>query len=160
MVREGARVSHKGFTSLQKAMEMTLDRLGLGGSLTTVAIQRVWSEVVGEEVARRSRPDRLRNGRLQVIVGDTVWLQQLAMLKPQILAKLEAHLGAPVVREIFFTMGASSSPSFLLRKTYQQKSAPLSPEMELRIQEAVRPVQDEGCREVLARILRKAWQGE
>ena len=153
-------MSHKGFTSLQKAMEMTLDRLGLGSSLATVAIQRVWSEVVGEEVARRSRPDRLRNGRLQVIVGDTVWLQQLSMLKPQILARLEAHLGTPVVREIFFTVGVSSSPSFLPNKTYHRKSTPLSPEMEVRIQEAVRSVQDEECREVLARILRNAWHGE
>lgn len=160
MVREGARMSRKGFTSLQEAMEMTLERLGLGGSLATVAIQRVWPEVVGEEVARRTRPDRLRNGRLQVIVGDTVWLHQLAMLKPQILARLEAHLRAPVVREIFFTVGVSSSPSFLPQKTYQRKSTPLSPEIEVRIQEAVRPVQDEECREVLARILRKAWRGE
>ncbi|MEA3509002.1 MAG: DUF721 domain-containing protein [candidate division NC10 bacterium] len=141
-------------------MEMTLDRLGLGGSLATVAIQRAWPEVVGEEVARRSRPDRLRNGRLQVIVSDTVWLQQLAMLKPQILARLEAHLGAAVVREIFFTVGISSSASFLPKNTDQRKSTPLSPKMELRIQEAVRPVQDEECREVLARILRKAWKGE
>ncbi|MFQ5521016.1 MAG: DciA family protein [Candidatus Methylomirabilales bacterium] len=151
-------MNHPGFTSLKKAMEMTLDRLGLGGSLATVAIRRVWPQVVGEEVARRSRPDRIRNGRLQVIVGDAVWLQQLVMLKPQIMARLKAH--APAVRDIFFTVGISTSPSSPAEGTYRPKSDPLSPETEVRIQEAVQPVHDEECREVLTRILRKAWRRE
>ncbi|MFQ5882018.1 MAG: DUF721 domain-containing protein [Candidatus Methylomirabilales bacterium] len=148
-----------GFISLQKAMEATLDRLGLGAGLANVVIHRVWSEVVGEEVACRSQPGLLRNGRLQVTVGDAVWLQQLTMLKPKILTNLKTHLGSQVVREIFFTLGNPSFPPPRPEPTRRAKSNPLSPEMERRLQELLRPVQDREFREVLARILRKAWEG-
>ena len=86
-------MSRSSFTPLQKAVEMTLDRLGLGVGMVNVVVHRVWSEVVGEKVASRSQPGLLKNGRLQVTVGDAVWLQQLTMLKPAILAGLESHLG-------------------------------------------------------------------
>ncbi|MFQ5802449.1 MAG: DUF721 domain-containing protein [Candidatus Methylomirabilales bacterium] len=138
-------------------MGKTLDQLGLGVSLTTAAIHRVWSEVVGEEVARRSRPGLFKNSRLQVTVGDAVWLQQLTMLKPTILASLEAHLGSRVVREIFFTVGPLSFPTARHESTFRGKSTAISPEVRARLQEVLRPIQDEECRMVLTRILRKAW---
>ncbi len=139
-------------------METILDRLGLGSTLASGVINRVWAEVVGEEVARRTQPDRLRNGRLYVTVSDAVWLQQLAMLKPQILARLRAYSETPVVREIFFTVGTSSLVHSHPQKDCQRRKTPLSPQMELRLLEVMGPVRDEECREVLARILRKAWE--
>jgi len=157
-VVKGSEMGHPGFTSLQEAMGRTLDQLGLGVSLITAAIHRVWSEVVGEEVARRSQPGLLKNGRLQVTVSDAVWLQQLTMLKPTILASLEAHLGSRVVRELFFTVGTLSFPPVRRESTFRgRKSAAISPEVRTRLQEVLRPIQDEECRIVLTRILRKAW---
>ena len=157
-VVKGSEMGHPGFTSLQEAMGITLNQLGLGVSLSTAAIHRVWSEVVGEEVARRSQPGLLKNGRLQVTVSDAVWLQQLTMLKPTILASLESHLGSRVVRELFFTVGTLSFPPVRRESTFRDhKSAAISPEVRTRLQEVLRPIQDEECRIVLTRILRKAW---
>jgi hypothetical protein len=157
-VVKGSEMGHPGFTSLQEAMRRTLNQLGLGVSLSTAAIHRVWSEVVGEEVARRSQPGLLKNGRLQVTVSDAVWLQQLTMLKPTILASLESHLGSRVVRELFFTVGTLSFPPVRRESTFRDhKSAAISPEVRTRLQEVLRPIQDEECRIVLTRILRKAW---
>lgn len=150
-------MSHPGFTSVQEAMERTLDQLGLGISLATVAIHRVWSEVVGEEVARRSQPGLFKNGRLQVTVSDAVWLQQLTMLKPTILSSLESQLGSRLVRELFFTVGPLSFPSAGYESPFRGGSTAISPEMEARLQKVLQPIQDEECRLLLARILRKAW---
>ncbi len=151
-------MTHSGFTPLAKAVETTLDLLGLGVGFVNVVIHRVWSEVVGEEVARRSQPGLLKNGRLHVTVGDAVWLQQLTMLKPRILTGLESHVGAGVVRDIFFILGTPSMPTARPEQISRRRSHPSSSEMQGRIQEILRPVQDEECREVLARILKKAWE--
>ncbi|MFQ5847058.1 MAG: DUF721 domain-containing protein [Candidatus Methylomirabilales bacterium] len=151
-------MSHSGFTSLRKAVEMTLDRFGLGGGAANVVVHRVWAEVVGEEVARRSQPGLLKNGRLQVTVGDAVWLQQLTMLKPAILAGLESHVGSRVVQDIFFVLGVPSAPTARPEPPARRGSGPLSPEMQGRLREVLRPIQDQECREVLTRILRKAWE--
>lgn len=150
-------MSQQRFTSLQEAMGRILDQLGLGVSWATVAIHRAWSEVVGEEVARRSQPGLFKNGRLQVTVSDAVWVQQLTMLKPTILASLEAYLGSPVVRELFFTVGTLSFSPPRHQSTFRDGNIAICPEMQARLQEALRPIQDQECRVVLARILRKAW---
>ena len=150
-------MSDQKFTSLQEAMGRTLNQLGLGVSWATVTIHRAWSEVVGEEVARRSQPGLFKNGRLQVTVSNAVWVQQLTMLKPTILASLEAHLGSPVVRELFFTVGPPSFSPPRPQTTFGDGNSTICPEVQARLQEALRPIQDQECRVVLARILRKAW---
>jgi len=136
---------------------MTLHRLGLDVGMANVVVHRVWSHVVGEEVARRSHPGLLRNGRLQVTVSDAVWLQQLTMLKPAILASLESHLGSRAVRDIFFTVGTCPNAAARPEPASQGHSDPPSPELEERLTQVLEPVRDSECREVLARILRKTW---
>lgn len=153
-------MSHRKLTSLQEAIRRTLEQLGLGVSVATVTIHRAWSAVVGEEVARRSQPGLLRNGRLQVTVTDAVWLQQLTMLKPTILASLEAHLGSRIVRELFFSVGRPSFSPPRHESTLRSGCSAISPEVQARLQEVLRPIQDEECRLVLARILRKAWMAD
>jgi predicted nucleic acid-binding Zn ribbon protein len=152
-------VSRSGFTPLQKALETILQRLGLEVGMANVVVHRVWPHVVGEEVARRSQPGLLRKGRLQVTVADAVWLQQLTMLKPAILASLESHLGSRAVRDIFFTLGPcpDTAAAPRLEPVSRGQGDPPSPELEERLREILQPVRDSECREVLARILRKTW---
>lgn len=152
-------MTRSGFTPLQKALEMTLHRLGLDVGMANVVVHRVWPHVVGEEVARRSQPGLLRKGRLQVTVADAVWLQQLTMLKPAILASLESHLGSRAVRDIFFTLGPCPDAAAAPRPepVSRGQEDPPSPELEERLREILQPVRDSECREVLARILRKTW---
>jgi predicted nucleic acid-binding Zn ribbon protein len=138
---------------------MILQRLGLEVGMANVVVHRVWPHVVGEEVARRSQPGLLRKGRLQVTVADAVWLQQLTMLKPAILASLESHLGSRAVRDIFFTVGTCPNAAAAPRPepVSRGQGDPPSPEVEERLREILQPVRDSECREVLARILRKTW---
>lgn len=148
-------MSPSGFISLQAALEAVLKQCGLATGLANATIHRIWPEAVGEEVARKSRPGLLKNGRLQVFVTDSVWLQQLTMLKPKLLKTLRIHLDASIVQDLFFTLGmpfSSQGPDTSCRRESQ-----LSPEEEAQIQELLRPLRDLECREVLARILRKAW---
>jgi hypothetical protein len=79
---------------------------GLDERLRQYRAMLVWDEVVGPQIAAHTRPDRIRDGILEVGVDQPTWMQQLQLLKPQILAKLNARLGDACLREIFLKRGS------------------------------------------------------
>ena len=64
-----------------------------------------WDAVVGAAVARITRPDALQKGVLTVVAKNSVWIQELIMLREQILAGLEDRLGEPLIRDVRFRVG-------------------------------------------------------
>ncbi len=65
----------------------------------------VWDKVVGEQIAKRARPLRIRDKILEVQVDHPVWMQQLQMLKPQILRKLHTELPNCDIEDIYLRRG-------------------------------------------------------
>ena len=65
-----------------------LASLGLEERLQQYRALLLWDEVVGPQIAARTRPEKIRDGVLEVCVDQPTWMQQLQLLKPQILAKL------------------------------------------------------------------------
>ncbi|MFQ5744697.1 MAG: DciA family protein [Acidobacteriota bacterium] len=61
---------------------------------------RIWSRAVGPAVARRTEAHGLADGVLRVEVLDTAWGKVLEEMAPELLAKLNAALGRPLVRKI------------------------------------------------------------
>jgi hypothetical protein len=92
-----------------------LDALLVGWGLDTRLQQYralvVWDEVVGPQIAARTRPEKIRDGVLEVCVDQPTWMQQLQLLKPQILAKLNARLGDAPLREIYLKRGKVTAPT-------------------------------------------------
>ncbi|MFP4219225.1 MAG: DciA family protein [Phormidium sp.] len=56
----------------------------------------IWPEVVGEKIARFSRPVRLSHGILQVATANAVWAQQLTFARRGWLTQLNPHLDEPL----------------------------------------------------------------
>ena len=65
----------------------------------------IWDKIVGEQIAKRARPLRIRDKILEVQVDHPVWMQQLQMLKPQILRKLHAELPNCDIEDIYLRRG-------------------------------------------------------
>ncbi len=82
-----------------------LRRQGLDGKIEEYRAWQVWDSVVGAQIAARARPVRIREGVLEVRVEQAVWMQQLQLMKPQILSRLNERLGKAVVRDIFWRRG-------------------------------------------------------
>ncbi len=57
------------------------------------AALRRWEEVVGELLASKSVPDRYDKGTVWVATQGSAWAQELRLMKPQILERLEAMAG-------------------------------------------------------------------
>jgi len=78
---------------------------GLDERLRQYRALLLWDEVVGPQIAARARPEKIRDGILEVCVDQPVWMQQLQLLKPQLLARLNAQLGDGALRDIFLKRG-------------------------------------------------------
>src|SRR2546427_6839285 len=59
-------------------------------------VRRVWSTLVGADVARRAKPQGLVEGCLTVIVDNSPWLHELTLRADELTARLRARF--PAVR--------------------------------------------------------------
>src|SRR5262249_44182743 len=61
------------------------------------SVQRVWPEAVGATIAAVAYPTAAREGTLIVSCESAVWAQELELMGPELVAKLNDRLeGAPV----------------------------------------------------------------
>jgi hypothetical protein len=65
----------------------------------------IWEEVVGPQIAGKTRPEALRNGVLVVSVTSSVWMQELSFMKQKILDRINQTLASRTIREIRFKLG-------------------------------------------------------
>ena len=59
-----------------------------------------WEEIVGEQVAAVTKPERVSNGTLIVKVTSSVWKYELTMRKAEILKKIHQVTGSLEIEEI------------------------------------------------------------
>ena len=73
-------------------------------------IMMAWTEVVGEVVAKASRPLSLKKNTLIVHVTDSMWMQHLIFLKIEILKKYRKKFPKIYIRDLFFTQKGQPEP--------------------------------------------------
>ena len=60
-------------------------------------VQRLWPEVVGETIAAEATPTGDRGGTLQITCRSAVWAQELDLMGPDLVARLNVAIGADLV---------------------------------------------------------------
>jgi predicted nucleic acid-binding Zn ribbon protein len=63
-------------------------------------VQRVWPAVVGEAIAREAAPVSERGGTVTVACRAAVWAQELDLMAPLLLSRMNAALGREAVRRL------------------------------------------------------------
>jgi predicted nucleic acid-binding Zn ribbon protein len=56
-------------------------------------VQRVWPAVVGAAVVKEATPTAERGGTLTISCRSSVWAQELDLMAPELVARLNAQLG-------------------------------------------------------------------
>jgi predicted nucleic acid-binding Zn ribbon protein len=80
------------------AVSALADRLA---PLTPLAeVQRVWEAAVGQAIAAQAEPTGERGGVLVVTCSSAVWAQELDLMAPDLVARLNGLLGAESVRAL------------------------------------------------------------
>jgi hypothetical protein len=150
------RVPLKKAIAAGNLLQSLLQDLGLAEKLRRYRAWQVWDEVVGPQIAAHARPLRLREGVLEVRVEQAVWMQQLQLMKPQLLARLNECLGGPEIRDIYWRRGRLAPGPPAAETTVKRpplKDIPLSTEETAAVERVVAEIGDPELRTCLHRLL-------
>jgi len=67
-----------------------------------VRIQRIWSQIVGRHIAKRTSEIRLKNDTLFVRLNSAALRTELSFAKTKIIRNLNRQLGEDIIKEIVF----------------------------------------------------------
>ena len=84
------------------ALRNLLRSLGIEKGLLEAQAAGVWSDVVGPEIDRVTQVVEVERGVLRVAVKDSLWSQELSLMKADIISRLNERVGQEVIRDIRF----------------------------------------------------------
>lgn len=102
--QEQGRARQPGWTPLADAVAGFLATSGLSETLARLDALKHWAGAVGPAVARVSRAVEVQGDALVVEVATSEWANELSMMKPAILERLNGRLEAAPVRDIRFRL--------------------------------------------------------
>lgn len=94
------RERHGPAERVGEVLARLLETTGLGRRRDERQLLESWTEIVGERVARFSRPVDLSDGVLTLEADNAVWRQELTLLLPLIAKRFNELHGEGSVREI------------------------------------------------------------
>ena len=71
-------------------------------------LENAWRAVVGQDLFQQTRLGRIRRGVLDVVVGNSVVLQELTFRKHLIVDQLRKSFGGKAIRDIRFSSGSTT----------------------------------------------------
>jgi predicted nucleic acid-binding Zn ribbon protein len=80
---------------------------GLEPATTLARVQGCWADVAGELVATVAQPVSERDGVVTVACESAVWAQELELLAPDLLEKVNTALGDRPLKQLRFRAGDS-----------------------------------------------------
>jgi hypothetical protein len=95
---------------LREVLGGALGGAGLATASDVWQLAEAWSTALGARIASKATPLRLSRGELVVAVDEAVWRQELALLAPQIVARLNQALGRDVVQRLRLVAGDVAAP--------------------------------------------------
>jgi len=148
-------------TTAREAIRAALDFHGIADDVRGERVITEWTELVGPRIAQRTRPDRIADRVLWIEVATSAWLQELNLLKPQLLKGLLERLGEPALFDdlkLRLAGGPRRAIAAPPRGRRRPAPAPLPPPRPATgaareaIVREVAAVDDEELRELIARV--------
>ena len=154
----------KGLAPAARAVSSWLGSQELAQALRPHMAKVEWEGVVGAQVASVTQVEAVRDGLLIVRVKNSVWACELALLKDDMVRRLNLALGGRVIKDIHFKggglrRGPKASEKAAVEPPSEEALARigLSSEARTRIAATVQKITDEKLRERLrATLLRVA----
>jgi len=156
---------------IKRILNATLRRLGLEKRIKECAILPFWDEAVGKNIALHTRPLKVYDGRMTVLVESPSWTQELTFLKSGIMERLNSTIGKKVIKDIYFKVGsvkepasststvdaeeASAGPPMRRKKTIDLERVKLDREKRSKIEESLKKIEDPEIKKILKNFLTK-----
>jgi predicted nucleic acid-binding Zn ribbon protein len=106
--RERARARHyaRRPKKIGDVLAQLITARGYGRIQADANFAAAWQAAVGPALAKYTHPGRLRRGVLEVIVANSMTVQELTFQKQEVLAKLQADLPDARIRDLRFRIGS------------------------------------------------------
>lgn len=159
MIRRPKRPRMKQASRAGSIANDLLSSQGYGRKLKEHQAWLVWEKVVGPQIAHHAKPLRIRDGVLEVRVDQPIWMQQLRMMAPQILQRLNQALGEELIRELFWKRG--QLPEEIPQEPpFRPPKAALDQHEEEKIAASLAAIEDEDLQESLRRAMTRQAEFE
>lgn len=99
---------HSFFDSIASVLHGIARRHGMEAKLLEHKLLKNWREIAGEPVASHTRPDQIKFKKLYLVVENSVWLQHLTFLKPELIAKVNEAAGSAMITDVVLRVGQVS----------------------------------------------------
>ena len=149
----------KKLDTLSSTRGSMLKALGLQGHLSGYRIFGQWEQTVGAVIARHARPQTVRGKKLYLSVDSPAWMQQLSLLKPELIEKVNRNLGRDAIKDIALKLGEIDSPEARPKEEAPLR-APLNTEERERIEKYVQGAHDPDVREAIRRVIERDFQSK
>jgi predicted nucleic acid-binding Zn ribbon protein len=143
----------KAIHKIDKVLRKALRRMDLKDKLEGYRIWSLWSDLVGEQIARRTQPDRLRNRILFIRVSNSTWMQQLQTMKPMLLERIRKAIKSGAVNDIRFSLGEVDPP--VHGSEHVQPEEPKEIELSSELEEHLEGIKDAELKALMRRIILK-----
>lgn len=94
-------------TPIRTLLESLIATKGWVGRVELHKVFEFWDDLVGPDIARQAQPHVIRKTILWVRVSDSVWMQQLHLLKVMLLEKLNSRLKKNKLTDLRFQIDTS-----------------------------------------------------
>lgn len=94
-----------GARKIGDVLANVLARRGYGTQQSNQIFEDAWISAVGKKMAAHSKPVQLNRAVLEVLVRDSVILQELTFKKKQLLRKLNGLISEKQITELRFRVG-------------------------------------------------------
>jgi hypothetical protein len=142
---------------MSQVLEEILRSYGLQERIYEYRVFREWPDAVGEQVARHAWPARLQGKTLHIVVDSSPWMQELSLLKTDILDRLNARMGRKLLTNLRFRVGDLPETTAPLES---RLPAALSPEGAARVEAVVEEVADPDLKTTIRHTLTRAILAE
>lgn len=127
---------------------------GLESRLQEYRIFGQWEKAVGKVIARHAQPCSLRGKKMTLVVDSPAWMQQLSLLKPEIVEKVNRRLGHNAIRDIMLKLGEVAPGAGEASEDLPVR-ADLDRDEREKIEYALQGLHDPEIREAVRRVMEK-----
>ena len=143
----------KKLDRLSHTLGKMLKARGMGSRLDEYRVFGQWEKAVGSVIASHAQPQAVRGKKLTLVVDSPAWMQQLSLLKPQIVEKVNRTLGKETIKEITLRLGEVAS------REQPAEEPPvrtvLGRDEREKIEGYVRGIGDPAIKEAISRVIEK-----
>jgi predicted nucleic acid-binding Zn ribbon protein len=143
---------------LSDTIEKLLVSRGLASKLKEYRVFGHWGRAVGDVIAQHSQPVAIRGRKLTVVVDSSAWMQQLSLLRPEIIGKVNQAMGQDAVESITLRLGEVEARPGAKARGPEPPAVTLGPEDRGKIEQLAGAIADPDVRKAFQHLLEKDFR--